>query len=67
MKQQTVFWLMTGTAIIVGFTVGYGVGQGTREAMPSKVSTTVNDGVVTIKADLGGAVKEGALNWLTTL
>lgn len=66
-KSNAIFWTMTGSAVLVGFMVGYGVGQGTKEATPDNVKAEVNGGIVTITANLAGALKDGIGNWLDSL
>ncbi|WP_018014102.1 hypothetical protein [Teredinibacter turnerae] len=66
-KSQVAFWALTGGAVLVGFAVGYGVGKETREATPSNVTTEYSGGVVTIKADVASAFKQGVSNWLSGL
>jgi len=60
-------YLFVGGAVIAGFAVGYGIGQKTREATPSNVKTEYQDGVVTIKADVGGALTQGVDDWFGSL
>jgi|GEM_PF-2900255 len=65
MKGQLAFWGLTTAAVGVGFAVGLGVGKETREAAKSNVTTDYDGGVVTIKADLNGSLKQGVVNWLS--
>lgn len=58
---------LTAGAVLVGFAVGFGVGQKTREATASNVTTEYKDGTVTIQADIATAVKTGVMDYLTSL
>lgn len=49
---------------VVGFAVGFGVGQKTREVGASNVTTNFDGGVVTIKADVAKAVTQGATDYI---
>ena len=64
-KQTAAVTAMAVGATIVGFMIGFGVGKKTREATPSNVKTQYNSGVVTITADVGNALKQGALDFFT--
>jgi len=67
MKRHAAFWLMASTAVAVGFAVGFGIGKETREAADSNVTTDYSGGVVTIKADVGSALKAGVSSWAKSL
>lgn len=58
---------LTVLAVVSGFAVGFGVGKKTREVAPSNVDTQFDGGVVTIKADVGSALKQGVLGFLADL
>ena len=66
-KNKALFVTMTGAAVLAGFIVGYGIGQETRKATPSNVDTDFNNGVVTITANVTGALKGGISTWLGSL
>lgn len=55
---------LTASAVFVGFMLGFGIGQKTRQATASNVKTSYNDGTVTIKADVGQALETGVKDYL---
>lgn len=59
MNKKILAPLLIGGATFLGFGVGLAIGRNTREAVPSSVTTEYTGGVVVIKADLGGALKQG--------
>jgi hypothetical protein len=57
---------MAGRAIMVlalagaaGFVVGFAIGRGTRDALPSSTSTEFAHGVLTIRVDASKALRGG--------
>ena len=67
MKGITAGGLLTLSAVVIGFAVGFGVGQKTRNAANSNISTQYSDGKVVITADVTGAVKAGVGDYLSGL
>lgn len=67
MRRTVTAFALIGGASLLGFLVGLGIGQQTRQAAPSNVKTSYNDGKVTIEADIGSAVKTGATDYLAGL
>ncbi|WP_339074929.1 hypothetical protein [Teredinibacter turnerae] len=63
MSDKILFVLLTGGAVVAGFTFGLAVGRATRDAAPSSVSTSMQGGVVTIQVDAGAALKQGLSSW----
>lgn len=52
---------------MLGFLIGYGIGQKTREATPGHVKTDFSGGKFRLEADVTGAVSTGAADWLSGL
>lgn len=52
---------------MVGFAVGFGVGQKTREAAQSNVSADYKDGKVIVIADIANAIKTGGKDFISGL
>lgn len=61
-KLKAAGWV--GLSMVGGFLVGFAIGQGTRKAAPSNVSTQYDDGVFTIKADVKKSVQQGIFSLL---
>ena len=53
------FTALTITSILSGFAIGFIIGQQTRSKIDANISTDVDGGVVTIRADLGRSLKQG--------
>lgn len=67
MIKNATFWTMVITGAGVGFIVGYGIGQETKEVTPNHVNTNVSNGIVTITANVAGALSDGVTNWINKL
>lgn len=63
-RRGLVGLVLTGAAVAVGFAVGFGIGQKTREATPSNVSAEYKDGKAIIVADVENALKTGVAEYL---
>jgi len=59
--------IYTALAALVGFGIGFGVGQRTRDAAPSNVKTQYVDGKVVITADVENALTTGVTDYLDGL
>jgi hypothetical protein len=66
MKRKQ-FITMTTLSITAGFVAGLIIGKNVRQNVPSNVSTSYNGGVVTIKADVGNALKSGITDTINNL
>lgn len=64
MKRSLTAMALIGGVSLLGFMVGFGIGQKTRQATPGHVKTDFSGGKVTIQADVTGAVSTGAADWL---
>lgn len=63
LKMNATIWSIFGLG--VGFVVGFGIGQSTRQATSSNITSDFSGGVVTIKANVGNALKEGLSDYVS--
>lgn len=64
MGKTVLGFSLVGVSVVVGFAIGFGIGQQTRKAAPSHVTTSFSGGTVTIKANIGGALERGVASYL---
>ncbi len=53
--------LFSVLGFVMGAALGFAWAQGTKQALPKRVSTRVSGGVMTVKVDIKGAATDGLL------